>query len=102
MKLAAALFSMLVLASVGCKDDPEKAYSTYQGCFDDQTMKEMMPIKEAIVMCCIEHPINGTKIVCGETKADCINYLTTNLKQTSATTVEVMDACGDYVTQKTM
>lgn len=102
MKLAVALFSVLCLGSVGCKDDGEEAYPTYQECFDDHTMHEMLPVQEAIVVCCLDHPINGTKIVCGETKPDCINYLTSNLSQTSASTIDVMDACGEYITQKSM
>lgn len=102
MKLAVAMFSVLCLASVGCKDDPEEAYPTYQECFDDHVTHEMLPIQEAIVVCCLDHPINGTKVVCGDTKPDCITYLTNNLNQTSASTVDVMDACGEYVTQKSM
>src|SRR5436853_7708385 len=102
MKLAGVLFSLLCVASIGCKDDGETAYPTYKMCFDDHAMHEMLPIKEAIVVCCIEHPINGQKIVCGDTKPDCINYLTANLNQTSASTVDVMDACDDYVVQKKM
>lgn len=100
MKLAVALCSMLCLASVGCGDEEAKAYPTYQACFDDKAMKEMLPIQEAIVKCCLEHPIGGTTIVCGETKPDCINYLTNNLSQTSASTIDVMDACTEYVSQK--
>ncbi|MBL9020525.1 MAG: hypothetical protein JNL83_40445 [Myxococcales bacterium] len=101
MKLAVALFSMLCLASVGCGEDEAKAYSTYQACFDDKA-KEMLPIQESIVKCCLEHPIGGTTIVCGDAKPDCINYLTANLSQTSASTIDVMDACGEYVSQKSM
>ncbi|MBL0215343.1 MAG: hypothetical protein IPQ07_15835 [Myxococcales bacterium] len=102
MKLAAALFALLVIGSVGCKDDPPEAYPTYQECFDDHTTHEMLPVMEAIVICCLEHPIAGVAPVCGDTKPDCINYLTNNLNQTSASTIEVMDACADYVTQKSM
>jgi hypothetical protein len=102
MKLAAAAFTLLLIGTVGCKDDPIEAYATYQECFDEHTTKEMLPTKETIVVCCLEHPINGISPACGDIKADCINYLTANLNQTSASTTDVMDACADYVSQKNM
>lgn len=102
MKLAVALFSLVVIGSVGCGDDPPKAYPTYQGCFDDRTMAGKLPVQDAIVACCLEHPIMDVSPACGDTKPDCINYLTNNLNQTSASTTDVMDACTEYVSQKTM
>jgi hypothetical protein len=102
MKLGCLAFTLLLIGAVGCKDDPIEAYPTYQECFDDHTMKEMLPTKEAIVVCCLEHPINGISPACGDIKADCINYLTINLNQTSASTTDVMDACADYISQKNM
>ena len=101
MNLAVALISVLCLASVGCGDDPPASYATFQACFDEQTMKgEKLPVQDAIVKCCIDHPIGGMTLVCGETKPDCINYLTNNLQQTSASTIDKMDACGTYIDQK--
>jgi hypothetical protein len=93
--------SLVVAWLPGCKNDegPE-AYPTYQECFDDHTEVEKLPIEEAIVVCCLEHPIDGMVPACGATKPDCINYLTINLKQTSAGVVEVMNACTTYEAMK--
>jgi len=104
MKLAISLACLASLTAIGCGgDDGAEAFPTYQECFDDHTMGgEHLPVKESIVVCCIEHPIDGKTIVCGDTKADCINYLTANLNQTSASTTDVMEACSDYVAQKNM
>jgi hypothetical protein len=105
MKLRPLVFALLACAPVsfGCKDDADnEAYPTYQECFDDHTESEMLPVKEAIVVCCLEHPIDGVKPVCKTTAPDCINYLTDNLKQTSASTVEVAEACDDYIAQMAM
>lgn len=105
MKLSAMFLACAATwtASVGCGgDSAPEAYPTYQECFDDHVMKESLPVKESIVICCLEHPINGVVPACGAIKADCINYLTANLNQTSASTVEVSDACADYITQKNM
>lgn len=78
-----------------------QAYATFQACFDDHTMKESLSTSEAIVVCCIDHPIGGKKdTVCGTTSADCVTYLTANL--TGPTSAELMSACDDYVTQNGM
>jgi hypothetical protein len=99
--LTAILFSTLAFACG--HDDGEEAFDTYQACFDDHTSGgEMLPVKEAIVVCCLEHPIAGHTEVCGATTADCMTYLSTNLSATSATATEVSEACMDYVTQKGM
>jgi len=104
MKLS--LLAVLVSAPlwVGCKDDAtgNEPFDTYQLCFDDHTEVEMLMVKEAIVVCCLEHPIGGVMPVCKATVSECINFLTANLKQTSANTVEVMEACADYIDQLEM
>jgi hypothetical protein len=41
----------------------------------------------------------GVNPSCGDTEADCINHLTDEIAQTDASTVEVMDACAEYVDQ---
>ncbi|MGE0545753.1 MAG: hypothetical protein AB7O24_26840 [Kofleriaceae bacterium] len=97
------LLASLVCAQLGCNgDEGAEAFPTYQECFDDHTEEENLPVKEAIIVCCLEHPIGGTTMVCGGAKADCVNYLTNNLKQTSASVTDVMDACDEYVNQLEM
>lgn len=93
---------VLVLVSA-CKDDPVQGFDTYQACFDDHTTGgEMLPTIEAIVSCCLEHPINGVSPACKDTVPSCINFLTDNLNQTDASTVDEMDACQMYVDQMAM
>ena len=57
----------------------------------------VFPVQEAIVVCCIDHPIAGMLPACATTTPDCINYLTANLNQTSASTIDVMEGCAEYV-----
>jgi hypothetical protein len=103
-KLISLSFLATALAFAACGDSKkeEEAYDTYQDCFDDHTSVEMLPVQEAIVVCCIEHPIAGMKVVCGNTAADCVTYLGVNLSSSSATSADVSAACDDYVTQKGM
>jgi hypothetical protein len=97
--LAASLVAWLA----GCSaDDGPRADPTYQECFDDQTLVEKKVVAEAIVLCCLDHPIDGAKPACGATSPDCINYLTDNLKQTSAGVDEVALACMMYEEKKDM
>ena len=77
-----------------CKDEPVASYEIYQDCFDDLTDKGRLVV-DALIECCLDHPIGGESPACGETASDCINYLTDNVSQFDASTVEVMDACAE-------
>ena len=101
-----SITTVLMLAVYACGDDngnsEGEAYDTYQECFDDHTMVESLPVQEAIVVCCLEHPIAGVKPACGNTAPDCVTYLGANLSPTSASSADVSAACDTYVTQKGM
>lgn len=88
---------LLALLVAACGDDPPKSYDNYQACFDDQTEKGMLPVMDSIVACCLEHPIDGNRPVCQSAVPDCINYLTINLDQVSASPTEVRTSCEAYV-----
>lgn len=96
--------SLLVLTSAllstlpGCGEEGHEAspFTTYQACFDEHMKPMVLTVTEAIVECCLDHPIAGQRPACGADRPECINYLTANLNQTSASTIEVMDACTEY------
>lgn len=94
------LFALIVALASGCGEDPPESFPTYQECFDSRTMEAAQLVPDAIVMCCLDHPIGGMTSACGLTTPDCINYLTNNLNQTSASTVEVMDSCAAYIQKR--
>lgn len=100
--MRAQLFAaMVILGSAACGgDDPPEAFPTYQACFDNRTMEAAVLVPDAIVECCLDHPIGGLTFACGTTTPDCINYLTINLNQTSASEIEKMDSCAAYVREK--
>ncbi len=88
------------LALVACHDH-EEGFDTFQDCYVDHHEEEALPVGEAIVVCCLDHPIGGkTGTVCGATAADCVTYITANT--TGPTSDEIMAACTDYETQKGM
>lgn len=88
-----------VLAAA-CSGDTVQSYDTYQECFDDKVERNMKPVIESIISCCFDHEIGGEQFACKDTAPDCINYLTANLNQVDASTVEVMDACNQYIEKR--
>ena len=98
--MRAQLFVAMVILGSACGDDPPESFPTYQACFDSRTMEAAQLVPDAIVMCCLDHPIGGMTSACGTTTPDCINYLTNNLNQTSASEIEKMDACGAYIRER--
>jgi len=95
------LLTLIVVSA--CKSDPIESYPDYQSCFDDVTTKTNMPVVvDTLVECCLDHPIDGVKPACKDTVADCINFLTNAVKQTDASTVDIMDACMSYIDMQSM
>lgn len=98
MRFAFAAFLFLA----ACHSHDHDGYATFQACFDEHTTVESLPVPQAIVICCLDHPVNGVSEVCGADANSCKTYLSTNLASTSATTAQVDAACADYATQKDM
>ena len=98
--LAAVLAFPFVLAAYGGDDDTEdaEAFATLQDCFDEHHGAESLPIDQAIVVCCTDHPIAGVHPSCGSTAADCEDHVDANLDDTSATSDEITTACQEYIT----
>ena len=92
--------AVLALAACGSSTREADPFATYQLCFDEHHTTESLPVHDAIVVCCLDHPIAGAKPACGADAAACMTYLAANLSPTSATSTEVMTACTDYQTQK--
>ena len=93
----------MILFTAACDHDhDEEGFDTFQACFDDHHTEESLPTQQAIVICCLEHPIAGVTEVCGANAASCMTYLGTNLSTSSATSAEITAACTDYETQKGM
>jgi hypothetical protein len=90
-----------LLLSAACGGHDHSGYPTFQACFDEHTMVESLPFQQAVVVCCLDHPVNGVGEVCGTTSAECVTYLGANLTST-ATQADVMAACTEYITQKGM
>lgn len=107
--LIASLFALPVaFAACGDSNTPDAdPFDTFQMCFDEHHVTESLAAHDAIVVCCIDHPIAGVHPSCGDTAMACQALLTGtdtvhNLSSPDVTTADVMTACTDYITQKGM
>src|SRR5262249_28024909 len=86
----------------GADADP---FDTLQLCFDEHHGEEGLSVNNAIVVCCLDHPIAGVHPSCGDTAAACVAQLSGtatvhNPSSTSGPAAEVEAACNDYTTKK--
>ena len=106
-----SVFTLILFSTLAaCGDTPVDAdpYDTMQACFDDHHVTEGLSINDAIVICCLDHPL-GTAMThpsCGNTIADCTAYLNTDpvgmLTLASASANDIQLACTDYISKKGM
>ncbi len=94
------LFSVLLLCGglAGCGGHDHSSYSNFQACFEEHTGVESLTTTEAIVVCCLDHEIDGASVPCGATANDCVAYLGLSLVGPPMT--EVSTACDEYIRQK--
>lgn len=89
------------LALTACSDEKEDAepFDTLQACFDDHHGVESLSIHDAIVVCCLDHPIAGVHPSCKDTAADCVTHVDAALDSTASAS-DIQTACTDYISQK--
>lgn len=89
----------LSLALPACGDEPEESYDTLQLCYDEHHGPEAFSVVQAIVVCCLDHPIVGVAPSCKETQAECVAHVDAEL-DASVSTTDIQAACTEYITQK--
>jgi hypothetical protein len=102
MRLALAFVSTaLLFAACGGDDSDSEPYDTFQDCYTDHHNTESLPADQAIVVCCIEHPIGsaGKNTVCGADSASCTTYVTAQVTTSAPTTAEISAGCATYQSQ---
>jgi hypothetical protein len=104
MRIATILVASLFACSFAlpaCSDKKEEAepFDTLKACFDEHHGEESLSIHDAVVVCCLDHPIAGVHPSCKDTQADCATHVTTELGS-AVTASDVQTACTDYISQK--
>jgi len=92
----------LVLAACGDSKAPDAdPFDTLQDCYDEHAHTESLPVQEAIVVCCLDHPIGnpGVHPSCTDTQVDCVSHVRAEL-DISVTDAEIEAACTTYISQK--
>lgn len=102
--LIAISFASLTLTLTACNNsEPVDAdpFDTLQACYDEHHGgNEHLPIQQAIVTCCLDHPIAGMKApTCLDTKADCVTHVRAGL-DVSILDTDIDAACMTYISQK--
>jgi hypothetical protein len=98
--LAALLVVPAILTACGSSDQMDAdPFDTLQACFDEHTKMESLPVNNAIVVCCTDHPIAGVHPSCKDTQADCVAHVRAEL-DSSVTDTQIDAACTDYISKK--
>ncbi|HEX2691184.1 MAG TPA: hypothetical protein VHN14_31445 [Kofleriaceae bacterium] len=106
MRIATALLSTLFvwpLVVAACGDnggnqEDAEPFETLLDCFNEHHTMESLSVHDAIVVCCLDHPIAGVHPSCEDNPADCVAHVTTELGS-SVTASDVQTACTDYLSQ---
>jgi len=106
MRIASCLmvsWFALPLVLAACGDDntgsDAEPFATLQDCYDEHHVEENLSVTEALVVCCVDHPIDGVHPSCGATKAECVAVITPAI--VPALTADEVDAtCTDYIDKK--
>jgi len=100
--LVASLLSFpLLLAACGGHDEDDEPFDTLQACYDDHAGGEGLTVQQAIVVCCLDHPIgsSGLHPSCTNTKVDCVTHVRAELSNTVSST-DIDAACTTYIAMK--
>ncbi len=97
-------FALLAACGGSGSSGDHTAYPTYEDCFTDHHVTEGFDVQQAIVICCIDHPIGNAAMntVCGNTSQTCVTYVTANLMPSDAMSTDISTACDTYITQRGM
>ena len=108
--MRSVFITFVVSLGAGCGGNTvdADAFATMQACFDEHHVTEGLSINDAIVVCCLDHPL-GTAMShpsCKNSIADCTVYLNSDpvgmLTLASASAGDIQTACTDYISKKGM
>jgi hypothetical protein len=97
----ASLLALPLVLTACSSDSPPDAdpFDTLADCYDEHHNVESLTVQQAIVVCCLDHPIAGVHPSCLDTQAACATHVTTELG-TAVTDADVQAACTTYIDQK--
>jgi hypothetical protein len=104
MRIASIVLSFslslpIVLAACGDSEKDADPFDTLQECFDEHHNMESLTVQQAIVVCCLDHPIAGVHPSCKDSQTDCVTHVRAELTATTLD-ADIAAACTTYLGQK--
>lgn len=105
MRIATALFAawlavpLALPACGGTSPMDAEPFDTLQACYDEHHNIESLTVQQAIVVCCLDHPISGIHPSCQNTQADCVSHVRNNL-DASVTDADIAASCMTYISNQ--
>lgn len=99
MRITMRLAASLVLAACGDSPPDADSFDTLQACYAEHHDVESLTVQQAIVVCCLDHPIAGVHPSCKDTQADCVAHVRAEL-DASVVDTDISAACTTYLAQK--
>ncbi|HEX3477818.1 MAG TPA: hypothetical protein VHT91_22505 [Kofleriaceae bacterium] len=100
--LLASFLAFLLLTACSDTKPQEDAdpFDTLQLCYDEHNGTEHLTSQQAIVTCCLDHPIGGMAApTCLNTQADCVTHVRTALAP-AILDADISAACMTYISMK--
>lgn len=98
MRIAALGFLIALPFAATCGHSHD-GFDTLQACYDEHHNREMLSIQQSIVVCCLDHPVDGVNPSCTDTQATCVSHVDAALDD-SVTMSDIQAACTEYINQK--
>ena len=92
------LLPVILTACGGSSKMDADPFDTLQDCYDEHHTTEALSTHDAIVVCCLDHPIAGVHPSCGNSQAECIAHVDQELDST-VTADDITAACTTYIDQ---
>jgi hypothetical protein len=96
--ISLAALSLTLTACNNSEPVDADPFDTLQACYDEHHGgTEHLPIQQAIVTCCLDHPIAGMNApTCLGTQVDCVNHVRAGLDP-SILDADINAACTTYI-----
>jgi hypothetical protein len=100
--LICCLLALPLATAAGCGDHDDgeaEPFDTLQACYDDHHGDEGLSIQQALVVCCLDHPIAGVHPSCKNTQAECVTHVRGQIGA-AVLDADIAAACTTYISQK--
>lgn len=99
MRTAVLVTALLAIPLALAACHGHDGFDTLQACYDEHTNVERLPVQDAIVVCCLDHPVQGVNPSCRDSQADCVAHVDAEL-DASVSLSDIQMACTTYINER--